>query len=210
MRSVEGYDGAGEVDGGARDPLTDLSLVQVSLDYRLGLRDRWGPLRGVEIGWHLEAPTNPVSASFDMKLGLPRPAPWTAFDHALALGWIIGGYADNGFFGEYALSWSSGPIELFAAQRLHRLATPIPDAFNDDDDLGESDQPLLRSEPRGIWQGMAGVGLTLPEWILLPDRLAPQVSFTAPSWQPNLGSGRLARRGDFSWQWALGLEWRFE
>jgi hypothetical protein len=199
------------IDSGKTVPLAlTQTIPQFSLDYRLGLRDRWGPFRGVEIGWHLEAPTNPASAAFDAKLGLPRPRTWKDFDHAVAAGWIIGTYADNGFFAEYATSWSYLAFEGFATQRLHWLSTPPPEAFLNEGELERIEKPVFQTHRRGIWQGMFGIGWTLPPLLLLPDRIAPQISVTAPSWVSNLNTTHLHKTQPFTWQWALGLEWRFE
>lgn len=168
-----------------------------SIGWRLGLAGALGPFRGAEMGIHLEAPTNPVSAEFDLKLGLPAPA--GGFRHAFAAGWGIGMWADNSWFGEYAASHEIGKHSLFSNYRATRLSTQ----FYDFD--GAEEKRKFPSKRRLIHQGALGFAWsTGAGW---PEIVAPLIVATypqAPYGENAIEANMLREAG---WSLALGMRW---
>lgn len=185
--------------------IRETSIPRFSLGYRLGVRGAWGPFTGVELGWHLEAPTTPVSAEFDLKFGLPAPGRLGLF-HAVSGGWIVGMWADNSYFGEYALSRpfgkGSNAHALYASYRLSRLATPPGEVFGDD----ENRILEFRRNPRWAHQASLGFHVSIPDLIILPDFLSPQVTLTTP-WVQVLDED--PPESPFLYNLNLGIGWRF-
>ncbi|MEO7424258.1 MAG: hypothetical protein ABI036_03665, partial [Fibrobacteria bacterium] len=100
-----------------RPDLETMSIPKLSLSYRLGVRGQWGPFTGVELGWLVEAPTNPGTVEFDVKLGLPLDKRFRAH-HSLSAGWGVGMWADNSYFLEYAASRDLGAHSLYSNYRF--------------------------------------------------------------------------------------------
>jgi hypothetical protein len=182
--------------------LASAPLPKASLGYRLGVAGRLGPFPGADIGLRLEAPTNPVSGEFDLRLGLPAPGD-IAWRHSLSAGWIIGVWADNSWFLEYAWSHDWGPTAVFANYRATLLATQFAD-------LGDAeDSRRFASRRRLIHQASLGWMWNLPAVPALPDFLAPEATLTYP----------LAPEGDkpipdryldeHVFEFSLGIGWRF-
>lgn len=164
--------------------LSQAKLPKLSLGYRLGVRKEWGPFTGLEIGWHLEAPTNPGSAEFDLKLGLPGSGRG-GYHHSLSGGWIVGSWTDNSFFGEYAGSRAFGgkgdsAHAVYASYRYTRLATQPEDAV-------QQDSLRFASRTRHAHQATLGLQWTLPSWPVVPDFLSPQATVSFP-WLAGLES----------------------
>lgn len=195
--------------GGGRMDTTDIilresSLPRFSLGYRLGVRGPWGPFTGVELGWHMEAPTNPGSVEFDMKFGLPNfKSP--NFHHSLSGGWIVGMWADNSFFGEYAASRAFGPGSdahaLYFSYRLTRLATQPTEVFGTDS-LSNS----FMHNNRTAHQGTVGLQVRLPAWPVVPDYVSPQATFSTP-WVPVFDD--VAPEIPVIMNFNIGFGWRF-
>jgi hypothetical protein len=181
-------------------------IFKGSFDYRLGLKDKWGPFPGAELEWHVEAPTSPVTMEFAMNLALPtgNPAPTAAsFHHKLGAGWGIGAWADNSFFLEYAASKSVGPPLFFSNLRGTYLATQIGDVLRDDFSKPLPSHRVL------VFQAGGGIFLRLPDWPVAPDFLIPQVIVTLP--QVPAGD-RKFKRADIplaQWDMNLGFGWAF-
>lgn len=184
--------------------LREVKLPKFSLGYRLGVRGPWGPFTGLELGWHLEAPTNPGSAEFDLKFGLPAPKSLQLF-HSLSGGWIVGMWADNSFFAEYAASRAFGRGDnahaLYASYRLTRLATQPDDVF-------KTDSLALRFNTRRRLAQQATVGfhIRLPAIPVIPDYLSPQATFSTP-WVPVFGDA--PPDGEILTDLNIGFGWRF-
>jgi hypothetical protein len=200
------WDGTGGLPGDTVAPtLIESNLPKISLGYRLGVRKQWGPFTGVELGWQLEAPTNPGSAEFDLKLGLPGSGRGR-FHHSFSGGWIVGMWSDNSFFGEYAASRAFGPGDsahaLYASYRFTRLATQPDDVFSD------SSGRSLRfgKRTRNTHQATVGFHWRLPALPVLPDFLSPQATISVP-WVAALGGVKPedALLLDIN----LGFGWRF-
>lgn len=173
------YDGSPAMPGDTVAPTqTETKLPKFSMGYRLGVRKEWGPFTGVELGWHLEAPTNPGSAEFDLKLGLPGSGS-KRLHHSLSGGWIVGAWSDNSFFGEYAASRSFGSGDsahaFYGSYRFTRLATQPEDAFNEDSLVFS-----FGSRTRFAHQATLGFHVRLPALPVLPDFLSPQVTVSSP------------------------------
>lgn len=168
-----------------------------SLGWRLGLAGAFGPFRGAELGIHLEAPTNPVTAEFDLKVGLPAPA--GSFRHALAAGWGIGMWADNTWFGEYAASREFGRHSLIGNYRATWLATQPYDLKDAVDDR------IFTPRRRLIHQGALGFAWSLGKgW---PEFLAPLVLATYP--QAPYGDQAIPAPmlREAAWNVAFGVRW---
>jgi hypothetical protein len=184
--------------------ISETDLPRLSLGYRLGVRGEWGPFTGVELGWHLEAPTSPASAEFDLKFGLPAPGKLGIF-HSLSGGWIVGMWADNSFFGEYALSRpfgkGSNAHAAYASYRLLRLATPPNEVFGKEDQAFE-----FRRNPRWAHQASLGFHASIPDLAVLPDFVSPQLTFTTP-WVRVLDDDPPDL--PFLYNFNIGFGWRF-
>ncbi len=179
------------------------SALKGSLGYRLGMSGPRGFITGTEIGLHLEAPTNPVSGEFDLKIGLPVPG-GRPYHHSLSAGWGIGIWADNSYFLEYAVSRALGGSDLFAAYRGTNLATQIAD-------LGSSQgDRRFKTKRRLIHQATVGFSLALPAIPVIPDFLAPMAVLTYPL--APFSSSRVPDHvlDDHLWDLSLGMGWRFQ
>jgi|GEM_PF-990586 len=175
-------------------------LISGSLAWRLGVRKAWGPLTGVDVGWRLEAPTGPASLELDTRLGLPLPERLPDWSHSISLGWGIGAWADNSWFGEYALSRGFGAYRPFANARLTYLATQPSD-------LGvRSTFNRFDAYRRWVGQGVLGCEIILPPLFLLPRRILPTVVMAYPAIPFTVEYVHAATNGiDVSL--ALGLSW---
>jgi hypothetical protein len=183
-------------------PTTSTS-THYSLGYRLGVHGRLGPITGVELGLHLEAPTNPASGEFDLKLGLPVPG-MRPYHHSLSAGWGIGAWADNSYFLEYAASRFWGGNDVFFNYRATYLATQLPDL------RGSESKRRFNSKRRLIHQAALGFTWTLPEFPVLPDFIAPEVVLSyplAPSGKEVIPELNL---DDRMWDLNLGMVWSFK
>ncbi|HKP96271.1 MAG TPA: hypothetical protein VJ385_10975 [Fibrobacteria bacterium] len=162
------------------------TIPKFSLSYRLGVRGPWGPFTGVEMGWLLEAPTNPGTVEFDLKLGLPLAGRFKA-RHSLSAGWGVGMWADNSYFAEYAASRGLGPHALYGSYRYTYLATQPAELDSSFDNW------KFAHHRRSIHQAALGLYVKLPDWFLAPDFFTPQANFTFPVVSPfvTLDSDRL-------------------
>ena len=199
------FRGSNSADTIRRDPvITESSIPKFSLGYRLGVRGPWGPFTGIELGWHLEAPTNPGSAEFDLKFGLPAPKSTHLF-HSLSGGWIVGMWADNSFFTEYAASRAFGEGDnahaLYASCRLTHLATQPADVF-----LTDSLNLRFNNKKRFANQATLGFHLRMPEFPILPDYLSPQITVSTP-WVRVFGD--VAPKDGYLVDLNIGFGWRF-
>jgi hypothetical protein len=193
-------------DGSGSEIARKSDVFKGSFNYRLGLKDHWGPFPGSELEWHVEAPTGPVTMEFAMNLALPtgNPAPDAqAFRHKLGAGWGIGAWADNSFFLEYAASRNVGLPRFFGNLRATYLATQISDVLGDD-----FSKPLPSHRVLIVQAGM-GASFRIHDWPVVPDFLIPQLNVTLP--QVPSGDQKFLRN-DIPWaQWDLnlGLGWAF-
>ncbi len=190
------------LDSVDRDPIVRKgSVPKVSFGYRLGVRGPWGPFTGLEMGWQLEVPTNPMSAEFDLKFGLPFPG-HPAFRHSLSAGWIVGMWADNSWFSEYAVSRAFGGSALYGNYRLTYLATQSQDLET------SLEKWHFQSHQQFIHQAAVGFYWKLPDIVLLPDFLSPQVIATFPV-VPPFNTVPKSLLDDYEWNLNFGFGWSF-
>jgi hypothetical protein len=180
---------------------TTLSTPKMSLGYRLGVRKRWGPLTGIEMGWSLEVPTNPATVEFDLKAGLPLPSGWKAA-HSLSAGWGVGMWADNTLFLEYAASRSFGPHALYANYRFSWLASQPQDL-----DSSFNNWKFV-SHRRTVHQAALGYFHRLPDIILLPDFVSPEFVLTYPLITP-FATSRSPLLDKYQLNFNFGFGWNF-
>jgi hypothetical protein len=192
--------------GAASDTVRPLERVRettpkLSLGYRLGVRKRWGPLTGIEIGWALEGPTNPATLEFDVKAGLPVPAGWKAF-HSLSAGWGVGAWVDNTWFAEYAAARPFfGECALFAGYRFSALATQ-PDDFDSSSSAGR----FVRI-PHYAHQIALGWYQHVPFIPVLPDHVVPALTLTLPVFRG--ADLRSVRPPAYDLNFNVGIGWDF-
>ncbi len=180
-----------------------LPFYSGSLGYRLGIHGKLGPFSGLEMGLHLESPTNPVSGEFDLKLGLPVPK-GLAFHHSLSAGWSIGMWADNSSFLEYAASRPFGLSDLFVNYRATYLASQSADL------LGSEDARRFLSKRRLIHQSSLGFKWALPEILIVPDYIIPEVGLTYPLGPTGSDAIPAYVLDDRAWNFTLGMGWNFK
>lgn len=179
------------------------SAPKGSLGYRLGMSGPRGFITGAEIGLHLEAPTNPVSGEFDLKIGLPVPG-GRPYHHSLSGGWGIGIWADNSYFLEYALSRAFGGSDLFASYRGTRLATQIADLGGSENDR------RFKSKRRLIHQATFGFSWALPAIPVIPDFIVPMAVLSYPLAPFSESKVPDLILDDHLWDMSLGMGWRFQ
>ncbi|MEO7424004.1 MAG: hypothetical protein ABI036_02390 [Fibrobacteria bacterium] len=204
----EGMQGQGEDRAQSQGPDTlqpeskSSPISNGSIGYRLGIHDRFGPFTGAEIGLHLEAPTNPASAEFDLKLGLPLPQ-GIPYHHSLSAGWGIGAWADNSWFLEYAASRAFGGSDLFVNYRADYLSTQVGEITS------KKVKNTFRRHPRWIHQAAFGFRWALPKIAVVPDFLIPQIGLNYP--QAPVGESDVPAfvLDDRMWSFALGMGWGY-
>lgn len=176
------------------------NLAKGSFNYRFGVAEKLGPFPGVDLGWHLEIPTNPGTMEFDARLAFPAGKN-EYIHHSLSGGWGIGMWADNTLFAEYAVSGKIRRSSLFLNIRTTYLATQFFKVFSED-----IDKPFTHNQ-RLIYQAGAGFSYILPDIPVLPDFIIPQLIAT---W-PQIPAGSLPDDiiWDVQWNVNLGTGWRF-
>ncbi len=187
-------------DGSGVEKAVVGAVSQASFDYRLGILDSVGKLPGLELEWHVEAPTNPATMEFALNLGLPGGGD---FHHKIGAGWGVGAWADNSFFVEYAVSRRVGFPVFFGNLRVTYLATQIGTV------LGDDFSKALPSDRVLVTQAGAGLLLKLPRWRVAPDFLIPQLNVTVPQVP---GGERAFRAQDIptaQWNMSLGMGWTY-
>lgn len=158
-----------------RQRVTSLAIPKFSIGYRLGVRGPWGPLTGVEMGWHLEAVTNPGTIEFDLKFGLPLPHRLIAkHHHSVSAGWGVGMWADNSWFLEYAASRDLGRHSVYGNYRYTWLATQ-PSEIDESFETWKFESHMGHAHQAGL-----GIYLRLPDIFLIPDYITPQANITFP------------------------------
>jgi hypothetical protein len=186
-------------DGGEK--ISQSGIFKGSVDYRLGVRDSWGPFPGVEMEWHFEVPTNPATMEFALNLAVPSPS--RAFHHKIGAGWGVGAWADDSFFAEYAASIGLGTHLCFGNLRATYLATQIGDV------LGEDFAKPFPSNQHWVFQSAAGILYRLPDWIIVPDFIIPQINLTLPTVPAGEQKFRPADIPLFQWDATFGFGWEF-
>ncbi len=198
------FDDTSRPDTFTTDPsLNKTILPKFSLGYRIGVRDSWGPFTGVDIGFQFEAPSFYATALFDMRLGLPR-LPIKNVHHALGAGFLIGAWADNGYFGDYAISKSFGKNELYSSFRILYHNTLITQM----EDMAENFK--IPHKRRWVYQSALGGKWVLPELKIMPDFLTPQFTATFPTVHVTSDErGDNLYRKKIELKFNLGMGWDF-
>lgn len=190
----------GKEDGSGQETISRSQIFKGSYDYRLGVRNQWGPFPGVELEWHFEVPTNPATMEFAMNLALPAPP---GYHHKLGAGWGVGAWADNSLFTEYAFSRSFGNHLAFSNFRATWLATQIGDV------LGEDFAKPFPSNQHWVFQSAWGFLYRLPAWKVVPDFLIPQINLTLPTVPAGEQKFRPADIPLLQWDASLGIGWTY-
>lgn len=179
------------------------SGYQYHASWRLGVRKEWGPFKGVELGWNLDAPTEPATLEFWGKLGLPGFAD-TNTAHSLTAGWGIGAWSDNSWWLQYSLSHGFGPLRPWIGSRVLWQGTRM-------DDVSSGTGDTLASKRRWIGQAFGGASVKLPAMAVLPDWLALEGTWTLSGAAPGLltraQENEVASKGNFGIH--LGMGWSF-
>jgi hypothetical protein len=172
---------------GKLDTLNDTSTYfgpSAAIDYRLGVLSKYPFGKGVEIGFLIEYPVQmsryraPPLLQFDARLGLPMmDLGRMAYHHNMDIGWIVGGWVDNGWFAEYAAGIEIGKVIPYGNVRITRTPTDI---FNDEEDVFE-DEFLMHHNRRWNVRGCLGVSLQLPRWPIVPDFIVPEFAVLYPN-----------------------------
>ncbi len=144
---------------------------QVSRKFRLGVRDNWGPFPGLDIGYSFEALGG---VEFDGRLALPYVI--EELNHSISAGWVIGNWADNTLFMEYAFSKDFLATNLYINIRESYVATQTYDL---DIDGGEDDVFIHNQK----WVTQLGFGMRYEgtRRFLLPNIFYAHGTITAPA-----------------------------
>ncbi len=186
--------------GDGQEKISRSQMFKGSYDYRLGVRNQWGPFPGVELEWHFEVPTNPATMEFAMNVALPASA---GYHHKLGAGWGVGAWADNSLFAEYAVSRSLGNHLAFSNLRATWLATQIGDV------LGEDFAKPFPSNQHWVFQSGMGFLYRLPAWRIVPDFIIPQVNLTLPTVPAGEQKFRPLDIPLLQWDASLGVGWTY-
>ncbi len=168
-------------------------------DYRLGILDKYPFGKGLEFGFHLEAPVptdggGSLLLEVDLRSGLPPAVTKNAvFHHDIGLGWTVGMWVDNGWFAEYAAGLEYKHLIPYANIRV--LCTPT-------DVTGENfnfagDILTTHSQWWNIRQCL-GCAIKIPRLPVLPDYVVPEVTLGYPNYN---------RLQPVGFTYHIGLRW---
>ena len=184
----------------------EITNHNVSRSYRLGVRNDWGPFVGAELGYQME--TNGV-LEFDFRLGLPK-IPHSFFeniDHAVGIGWGVGGFPDNTYFIDYAISREYKHHTIYATFRESLLATQFIDLEQNTDP--EEGEDLFKHRQRLLHQIGLGMEYRLPDINLIPDQIHLQGLVTGP-FVAGIGEPKVSSKHRlFAYQINVGLGWHY-
>jgi hypothetical protein len=185
---------------------TTFDFFSFAWDFRLGFLEKYPFGKGMEIGFHLEEAISrtrefdydeneyvyspviegPPVIELSSRFGLPdRIMGSSIWHHNIELGWIIGGWVDNGWFGGYSAGLERKHILPYASVRV--LLTPT-DVLNSS--FSFDDQRYFTQHDQHIQIRTAlGISLKLRQLPVLPDIIAPEISILAPHYQSANGFG---------------------
>lgn len=149
-----------------RTHVSTVTIPSYAYQWRLGVRDAWGPFTGVDMGYAQEFPR---TWEFDMRFGLPSPL--AKVDHSVATGWAMGLWPDNTWFVEYAVGKEFNGGTIYANSRFNWLATQMADMTVDEGgDEGWESNDIFAHQRRIVMQVNVGTRLDTPnDYWLLPD-----------------------------------------
>ena len=194
-------------DASRRYDSTRYNWVTYTLDYRVGILRKYPFGRGLETGVHSEIAFRgkslndlkmygPPELEFDTRFGLPdKPVGPGIFHHNISVGWIVGYWVDNGWFGGYAAGWECDRYIPYLSARLVRTSTdalskPIMDKF------------FTEHDRKWVGRISAGCSYKLPvNYSLLPDLLSSEVSLVVPD---ITDSRNVGVNGALGIRWMLG------
>jgi hypothetical protein len=169
-------------------------------DYRLGILDKYPLGKGLEFGFHFEAPAPSESGGggllldIDLRSGLPPSVIQNAvFHHNIGLGWTVGLWVDNGVYAEYAAGLEYKYFIPYTNLRLLCTATDIsgnmggvwPNFFNNHAQFWNIRQCL-------------GCAIKIPRLPVLPDYVVPEVTLGYPNYN---------RSQHVGFTYHIGLRW---
>ncbi|MFC1585131.1 hypothetical protein ACFL5V_06275 [Fibrobacterota bacterium] len=199
-------DPSGTPDTSYSEPVVNKeSIPEFSYGYGLGIRDRWGPFPGLEMGFLLELPTMPISAEFYFRLGLPDHM-WQRTKHSASLGYIIGSWSDNSYYLGYGISREVGRHLAYANFRSTIMATQVADIEPEEVD----DAFKFNHNRRFVQQLSLGFMWMIPGIVVFPDFVTPQINFIYPKIPVSFDMESFGYDHDGVYiKWNVGFGWRF-
>lgn len=146
------------------------SIPSISYQWRIGMWENWGILKGVDMGYSLEIPH---TWEFDARLGLPTftgmQSSYINLQHNIGLGWGLGYWADNTWYLEYALGTKfHQSFNLYLNYRFNILATQFADLSRSNDntrnkgEIQSSNDDFFQHHRRILHQLNTGLELHFP------------------------------------------------
>jgi hypothetical protein len=116
------------------------------------------------------------------------------YHHNIELGWIVGGWVDNGWFAGYCAGWEREHIMPYGGARV--VLTPT-DVLNRSSSPGDGD---FFTEHDRSWHVRltAGMAVSIPRLPVLPDYVSPEISVYAPNH---------SKCSPIGFAWNVGLRW---
>ena len=153
-------------------------------DYRLGILDKYPLGKGLEFGFHFEAPApseggGSLLLDIDLRSGLPPAVTKNAvFHHNISLGWTVGIWVDNGVYAEYAAGLEYKYFIPYTNLRLLCTATDITG-----DMWFFSGNNFLQKHSQ-FWniRQCLGCAIKIPRLPVLPDYVVPEVTLGYPNY----------------------------
>ncbi|MBF0430573.1 MAG: hypothetical protein HQK83_04805 [Fibrobacteria bacterium] len=181
------------------------SIPDLSFGYGLGIRNNWGPFPGLEMGFLLEIPTLPISAEFYMRLAMPDYM-WKKTKHSVAMGYIMGAWADNSWYLGYAISHEIGKNLVYGSFRSTLMATQMMD--NGTEDADESFKFVHNRKL--VHMLTTGFMWFIPDIVIFPDFVTPQINILYPKIPLTFDSRSWGYDdGGFYVKWNVGFGWSF-
>ncbi len=184
----------------------DITFRTHSFDYRLGFLSKYPFGKGAEIGLHSEITmfrdkegalhsTHPPILEFSLRCGFPElQFLGGLYHHNIDLGWVVGSWVDNGWFGGYAAGVEYTRLIPYAGAWMALSATDPSEGDPFDDESS-----FFKDHDR-TWhlKLCAGVSVKVKRIPVFPDYVSPEITIIQP-----LSSDE--KRTGFTWQ--IGLRW---
>jgi hypothetical protein len=163
---------------------TDGRQSSFCFNYRLGILDKYPLGKGLEFGFHMEAPVpseggGSMVLEFDLRSGLPPAVVGNAvFNHNVGLGWMVGMWVDNGWYAEYAAGLEYKHLVPYTSIRLLYTAT---DLTGDQFAFENANFFKKHSQYLNIRQCL-GCAIKIPRLPVLPDYIVPEMTLAYPNY----------------------------
>jgi hypothetical protein len=199
---------------GSNDTIKRYYYPSVSREYRVGLRNKWGPLRGLDAGYYLQFMLPPV-LGFDIRAGLPG-LDTNYFAHSLSLGWDIGSWADNSWFATYAISFAYQNLVLYSNWRAIWAASRLSE-FDPEGNYWEEyyneesidyDKKNRSHSKSWVHHFTTGIEINLGDHFLLPEAIALQVVAAFPYYS-TMVRFKKNQVPSVIYLWNLGFKWDY-